>query len=193
MKYDAALVGWRSRIAAGIDTESFWAKSLLACTGAYLTALSAQVVIPLPFTPIPITGQVFAIMLIAGLFRPTVSGASQGIYFIAGVCGLPWYAGGGSGYQFGPNGGFLLGFVLAAPLVSALIRRDWFCRSVFRVTAAMFAGLLVIYSIGSLQFALVMRSSLHQTINLAVAPFVFVDAVKISFAAGIVYAMKRKV
>ena len=191
MKIAAVLTNARSRLTDLLCAGTWGTSVLLVVAGAYLTALSAQVKVPLPFTPVPITGQVLAVLLIGGLLRPRLAIGSQLLYVAAGACGLPWYAGGGYGYQFGPNGGFILGFIGAAWLVAALVERPWFRASVGRIALAMLAGLAVIYLFGAAQFALVMTASLRQTLVMAVAPFVLGDAIKIAVASSVVYAVRR--
>jgi len=88
----------------------------LALVMACLTGLMAQVRIPLWFTPVPITGQVFAVLLSGVLLGKWYAGLSQGFYVGLGACGVPWFAGwsGGISYLTGVTGGYLIGFILAA-------------------------------------------------------------------------------
>lgn len=89
---------------------------------ALLTALSAQIVIPLPFTPVPITGQTFAVLLSGAALGAGAGAASQGLYVLLGAVGLPFYAGGASGWTVvtGATGGYLVGFIVAAWVVGVL-------------------------------------------------------------------------
>ena len=89
---------------------------------ALLTALAAQIVIPLPFTPVPITGQTFVVLLAGAGLGATAGAASQGLYVLLGAVGLPFYAGGASGWTVarGATGGYLIGFIVAAWIVGAL-------------------------------------------------------------------------
>jgi len=176
------------RVGRLLDAKSVWAKLLLVGVGAYLTAVSAQMLVPI--RPVPFTMQVFVVMLMAGLYRPSLAGASQALYLVAGVCGVPWYAGGGA---FVPaTCGYLVGFVAAAALVATLLRRRWFCIHLYRVVLAMLLGLAVIYLLGAVQLAVVLGISWRQTLAMAVAPFVVVDLIKIAVAGSIVYAVRRQ-
>lgn len=194
MNVKTAMTSLPQRAVDLLETDSSTIKFLLVITCAYLTAVSAYVRIPLWFTPVPITGQVFAVLLIGGLLRGRLSCASQAMYIAVGLCGLPWYAGGGAGYHalIGVSGGYLIGFVLAAPVISVLLRMEWFRRSVYRVALAMCGGLSVIYLLGSIQFAVVSGSSWYQTLELAVAPFIVLDTAKLAVAATIVYPVMRR-
>src|SRR5918998_1391300 len=100
---------------------------LLVVGGAGFVALAAQVSIPLPFTPVPITGQTFAVVLV-GASLGTVRGMSSlMLYVLAGIAGAPIYADGAHGWAqiTGATGGYLVGFVVAAALVGWLAERGW--------------------------------------------------------------------
>lgn len=117
--------------------------------GAALTALSAQVVIHLNFTPVPITGQTFAVLL-AGAALGSVRGAlSQLVYVFAGIAGLHVFAGGAHGWSVvvGVTGGYILGFVLAALVVGWLAERGW-DRRPLSAAGMLLVGNLAIYAVG---------------------------------------------
>src|SRR3990167_11158071 len=84
-----------------------------------ITALSAQITILLPFTPVPITGQTFAVLLSGGLLGSRLGMASQLLYLVVGGMGLPFFAGGDGGVTvfMGSNAGYLVGFPIAAYIV----------------------------------------------------------------------------
>jgi len=169
--------------------ESAWLSPLLIVLGTCLTAAAARVVIPLPFTPVPITGQVLAVLLVAGLLRPRPAATSQVLYVAAGAAGLPWFA--GSGGFVGVTAGYIVGFCAAAPLVAGLLDRPAIGRSLLGTMLAMTAGVAVIYTLGAAWFALVMRTGLAATLAAAVAPYVLVDLGKVVLAASIVRAARR--
>ena len=85
----------------------------------------AQVRIPLPFTPVPITGQTFAVLLVGAVLGSRRGAASLLLYLMQGLVGLPFFAGGTSGLAIllGPTGGYLVGFIVAAYLVGLLAAR----------------------------------------------------------------------
>lgn len=114
-----------------------------------LIALAAQVAIPLPFTPVPVTGQTFAILVVAATLGSRLGAASVALYVIEGLVGLPVFAGGASGLArlTGPTGGYLVGFVAAAALVGALSDHGW-CRRLGTRAFAMILGEIVLYAFG---------------------------------------------
>ncbi len=188
MTSNAALSATRTRLDQILQADSVWAKALLVIAAAYLTGLAAQIIIPLPFTAVPITAQVFVVLLIAGLYRPTLAAASQVLYLAAGAAGLPWYAGGIA--RFGITGGYIVGFVVAAILVSTLLKHPAFRKSALRVATTMSIGVAIIYLLGATWYAIMTQTSLQTTVSLAVTPFIIGDAIKIAFAAAIVYAAR---
>ncbi|ERG88920.1 MAG: hypothetical protein J07HX5_01066 [halophilic archaeon J07HX5] len=97
----------------------------LAALGAVLTGVAAQVSIPLPFTPVPITLQTFAVLLTGVTLGARFGGASQALYVGLGAGGVPWFEGFGAGVGAlaGPTGGYLVGFPVAAVLAGAAVDR----------------------------------------------------------------------
>ncbi len=161
---------------------------------AALTALGARVVIPLPFTPVPVTLQVL-FPLLAGLLLGSKRGAlSQAEYLAAGLAGLPVFAKGGAGlaYLFGPTGGYLLGFVVAAFVVGELATKMRASTKTATFLASL-GGVAVIYLCGALWLAAWLRmvnhlapsSCLIQAWKLGVLPFIAVDVAKALAVAGV--------
>lgn len=155
---------------------------LLVAIGALLIALLAQVRIPLPFTPIPLTGQTFAVLLVGAALGAKRGFASIGLYTVFGLTGLPVFAGGASGlgYAFGPTGGYLLGFILAAYVVGRLAERG-LERSLRTSLLPFLTGTLIIYTLGAgwLAFYVGPAAALAK----GVLPFIAGDALKIAAAA----------
>jgi biotin transport system substrate-specific component len=134
-----------------LPTKSIGLNLFLAFAGAVLTAVCAQIIVPLPFTPVPMTMQVFAVLAIAGLLGPMYGGISQVIYITIGLVGMPWCAGGASllgGLQLGVSAGYLAGFVAAAGLVGYISRIDSVRTSQWKMAAVMLLGLAIIYLFG---------------------------------------------
>src|SRR5215208_1475845 len=109
----------------------------LVLGGAALTGLAAQIAVPVPGSPVPVTGQTFAALLVG-----TTLGAGRGVaalvlYALAGLAGVPWFAGGTSGVSV--SFGYILGMILASAVVGALARRGA-DRGVWRTAGAMLAG-----------------------------------------------------
>jgi biotin transport system substrate-specific component len=98
---------------------------LLIVSGAGLIAASAQIAIPLPFTPVPITGQTFAVLLVGASLGTVRGGSSALLYVLVGIAGAPVYADGAHGWAqvTGASGGYLVGFILAAALTGRLAER----------------------------------------------------------------------
>ncbi|MDW8104756.1 MAG: biotin transporter BioY [Armatimonadota bacterium] len=117
--------------------------------GTLFIALSAQVSISLPFSPVPITGQTLAVLLVGVLLGSHRAGLCLLTYLAEGSIGLPVFAGGKAGiaHLLGPTGGYLLGFVPAAFLVGWLAERGWDRRAT-SAFAAMLVGNMVIYIFG---------------------------------------------
>lgn len=116
---------------------------------ALLTAAAAQISIPLSFTPVPITGQTFAVLLAGGALGMSRGGLSQLLYVALGAIGLPFYAEGAGGWTAasGATGGYLVGFVVAAMLIGWMAERGQ-DRTVATAIPALLAGSVVFYAFG---------------------------------------------
>ncbi|HVF33568.1 MAG TPA: biotin transporter BioY [Acidimicrobiales bacterium] len=151
---------------------------------AALTALAAQITIPLPWTPVPITGQTFSVLVAGTVLGATRGSLSQLLYVAVGALGAPVYADGNGGWEAatGATGGYLVGFVLAAALVGALAdrRQD---RQLLTSLPAMLAGNAVIYALGVPWLAWNLGVSGTEAVGLGMAPFLVGDTVKL-LAAG---------
>ena len=155
----------------------------LVLGASLVIAMSAQVAIQLPFSPVPITGQTMAVLLVGALLGSRRGALAVLAYIAEGLAGLPVFAGGAAGLArlFGPTGGYLVGFVAAAFLVGWLAERGWDRR--FGTTlAAMTLGNLVIYSVGAVWLA-VFVGGLSGAWSLGVLPFLPGDTLKIVLAA----------
>src|SRR5688572_14811783 len=100
----------------------------LVLLGSVLIALCAQVAIPLPFTPVPVTGQTFAVLLIGAAFGSRLGAATVLAYIIEGAAGLPVWSPGatqGAARLMSPTGGYIVGFLVAAFVVGLLVERGW--------------------------------------------------------------------
>lgn len=121
----------------------------LVIVGSGLAALLAQVAVPLPWTPVPLTGQTFAVVLLGALLGARRAVACIGLYLLEGALGLPVFALGTGGIArlLGPTGGYLWGFLPAAWLVGWLAEQGW-DRCFVTTAAAMLAGNALIYALG---------------------------------------------
>ncbi len=177
-----SLVRPHSRVAA------LAADVVLVALGVTLIALSAQVVIHLPWTPVPITGQTFGVLLIGGAYGATRGFATMAAYLIVGGLGVGVFAGQSSGWDVlrlsSATGGYLVGMLVAAALVGWLADRGW-DRNAARSFPAMVLGNIVIYAFGFVWLQHALGTTASQTWHLGVQPFLWGDAIKILLAAGL--------
>lgn len=156
--------------------------ALLVVGGSLLTALCARIVIPLPFTPVPITAQTFAVLLIGAALGSRRGAAAIGLYVLEGLLGLPVFAGGAAGLArlLGPTGGYLVGFIAAAYLTGTLAERGW-DRTVRFAVGAMAAGNLVVYLFGIPWLAVFL--GWPDAVSKGFLPFILGDVAKLAAAA----------
>jgi len=157
----------------------------LSLSGAFLTALLAQARIPLPFTPVPVTGQVLAVLICGALLGGNGGMLSQVMYAGLGVMGFKWFAGGAAGLAVlsGPTGGYIIGFVVAAFFLGAFTERLAAARTFAGQVLLMLVAVGIIYLFGALHLALVMRLSMAETLAAGVTPFIVGDVLKVVIAA----------
>lgn len=149
--------------------------------GAGLTGLAAQVSIHTSLTPVPFTLQTLAVLVTGAALGPVRGLLSILLYALAGLAGVPWYAGHGHGWG-GPSFGYIIGFVIAAGIVGALARRGA-DRSLLGTIGLMVAGSAVIYLIGTTWLALDLDLTAAKAFELGVRPFLISDAIKVVVAA----------
>jgi biotin transport system substrate-specific component len=114
-----------------------------------VTALAAQLAVPVPWSPVPITGQTFAVLLSGAVLGARRAALAQLLYLAEGALGLPVFAGGALGVAklIGPTGGYLISFPLAAAVTGLLAERGW-DRRFATMLAAMLLGSAVIFTLG---------------------------------------------
>ncbi|MFF5402333.1 biotin transporter BioY [Streptomyces misionensis] len=155
----------------------------LVLGGAALTGLAAQLSVPVPGSPVPVTGQTFAALLVGTALGARRGFLSLALYALAGVAGVPWFAGGDSG-SGSVSFGYVLGMLLASAVVGALARRGA-DRSPLRMAGTMVLGSAVIYAIGVPYLALAAHYSLAQAAAVGLVPFLIGDALKAALAMGL--------
>ena len=157
--------------------------AVLILSGTLLLAVLAQVKIALPFTPVPLTGQTFAVLLIGSALGSKRSVASTLLYIALGALGLPIFAGGASGiaYLTGATLGYLVGFVMAAYVIGLLAERG-FERSVRTSIIPFLAGTVIIYICG-VAWLTILLGSFGKAITAGLLPFLVGDAIKLLAAA----------
>ncbi len=169
-------------------THTLWRGLGLALCGAALITLGAK--LQVPFWPVPMTLHTLAVFFIAASVGPRMAAAAMTTYLMMGAMGAPVFSGTpergiGLAYMMGPTGGYLLGFLLAAPLISVLAHgRGWLGKAL-----AMLAGLIVVYAAGLAWLANFVPAS--KLLATGVAPFVPGDLVKIAIASGLATGLTR--
>lgn len=153
--------------------ESGWIKKLgLSLLFALITGIFAQIRIPLGFTPVPITGQVFAVLMSGVFLGGSYAGISMVFYIALGAIGIPWFAGFRAGITPGPTLGYILGFIPAAIFVGLYIHKY---RGFLNQILIMFFGIILIYIVGGVNFVFFMKTDFLTTLKLAILPFIPFD------------------
>jgi len=174
-------------------------KIMLALGMAALTGILAQVRLFLPWTPVPVTCQTFAVLLAGIVLGKYWGGISQVIYVVLGIAGIPWFNGatGGYGAIIGPTGGYLLGFILAALFIGYISDRYEWSKGFYQMLGIMmFANFVLIYLPGMIHLSIWLylfkgtSSNIVQLAYAGVIPFVAGDMIKIISAALIAKALK---
>ncbi|GGJ89715.1 biotin synthase [Streptomyces camponoticapitis] len=158
----------------------------LVLGGAALTGIAAQLSVPVPGSPVPVTGQTFAALLVG-----TALGARRGflalaVYTLVGLAGMPWFSEGESGPGI-VSLGYVLGMLLAATVVGSLARRGG-DRSVARTAGTMVLGSVIIYAVGVPYLALAADLSPSAAVAAGLTPFLLGDALKAALAMGLLPA-----
>ena len=176
----------RKRVLADVVPGGLVRDAVLVLGGAAFVGLLAQFAIPLSFTPVPLTLGTFAALLTGAALGSLRGLLSVGLYMVAGMAGVPWFAGHASGYGF-PSFGYVIGFVAAGALVGALAQRGA-DRTVVRTAGLMVLGNVVIYAVGLPYLMAATGMDLSTGLAKGVVPFLAGDAIKIAVAAGLLPA-----
>ena len=158
---------------------------------AALTAVGAYIQIPIPFSPVPVTLQVFFVLLAGSMLKSKWGGLSMIVYTLLGIAGLPVFSGGssGMGVLFGPTGGYITGFILAAYAIGKLSEKA--DKSGLFINALnMSAGVLILYACGFIQLMFVADMGPGTSLALGVIPFLPGEIVKTGVAAYIASTYK---
>jgi biotin transport system substrate-specific component len=165
----------------------------IVLAGSAFVAACAHISIPLYFTPVPLTVQPFAVLLLGLLLSPRLAATTLVAYLAEGAMGLPVFTPtpvmAGLAHLFGPTGGYLLAYPLAAFLISTLWRRSG--RSFAAAAFSAAAGDLVILCCGALWLAIETHISATSVLSLAVLPFLAGDALKVTAAAALATGVRR--
>lgn len=166
-----------------------WAVLLLAVGVGFIT-LTAQVRIPVPGSPVPITGSTLGVLLVAAAYGARMGSATVGAYLLVGVAGAPVFQNGGAGMAAlnGATGGYLIGFLAASWIVGELAESRW-DRVPWMAVLAMVIGNVVIYACGVTHLSGII--GWENVWSKGVQPFLIGDAIKIAIAAGVLPAAWR--
>lgn len=169
---------WRRSAASRAATDA-----VLILAGSALVALSAQVAVPLPFTPVPVTGQTFGVLFVGALLGSRRGALAMAAYLLEGAAGLPVFAGGGStvAWLLGPTAGYLWSYPAAAWLTGRLAERGWDRRPA-TAALALGAGNAVVYAGGLAWLSFFVGT--ERVLAAGLLPFLPGDLVKIAVAAG---------
>lgn len=173
-------------------------RGLTVVLGSLFVALCAHIAFPLWFTPVPVTLQTFAVLLLGLLLSPGLAASALVLYLLEGMAGLPVFAPTGTVsllHIFGPTGGYLLSYPAAAALTGFLRRRftaSGSARGLFAgsILAAALGDSLILLS-GAAWLGILTHQSLPAVLALAVVPFLAGDTLKVIAAAGTLASLRR--
>lgn len=154
------------------------------------TSFGAQVAVPLPWTPVPITLQPFFVILAGAVLGARTGAAAMALYVSAGVLGAPVFSNGASGlaWLMGPTGGYLLATPAAAWVVGRIVGRE---AGMLRSLAGLALGVVTMYVGGVAQLAAIDGGGLGHVLALGVVPFLAGDATKVLAALVLVRPLRR--
>lgn len=184
-----ALASPAPRVLADLAARTWISQVALVVGGAAFVGLCAQVAIPLPFTPVPLTLQTFAVLLVGASLGSLRGVLSMLLYLVAGVMGVPWFSQFESGFALA-SFGYILGFILAAFIVGRLAEGGA-TRSFGRATGLMVIGNIAIYAVGVTWLKFAIDVTWVEAVTLGVLPFLIGDAIKILAAAGLLPGVWR--
>ena len=162
-------------------------KISLSLSFASLTGLAAQIRFPLPWTPVPITGQTFAVLLSGLILGKWLGGTSQLLYVGIGICGIPWFSGWNTGFSYlaGPTGGYIIGFIFAAFFLGYIKDTSKSPGFIFLLLYMLLANFLLIHGIGLIQLYLWLNIfgthplGIKELMSMGTLPFMPGDIIKV--------------
>lgn len=177
-----------------VPATSVWLRSGgIVLAGSALVAVCAHLALPLFFTPVPLSMAPFAVLVLGLVLSPRLAAATLGAYLLEGAAGLPVFGPSpaivGLAHLFGPTGGYLLSYPLAAVLIALMAKRMG--RGFTPSAMAAFAGSLVILLCGAVWLGVLTHGSVQSVFSLAVLPFLPGDALKVAAAAGLAAGWAR--
>ena len=175
----------RPTLADTVFSRSLATDIALVSAGAALTAVMAQIAVPL--YPVPITGQTLAVLLVGSTLGATRGALSMVLYALLGVVGLPVFSEASSGFGVlaGTTGGYIVGFIFAAGFTGWLAQRDW-DKKFLGAAMSFLGGTVVTFIFGLAWLALVTGGTLEQVIGWGLTPFIIGGVIKAGIAAAII-------
>lgn len=177
----------RPTLADRLLSRSLASDIVLVSAGAALTAVAAQLAIPLH--PVPITMQTLAVLLVGSTLGASRGALSMVLYAVLGLVGLPVYsdATSGAAVLFGSTGGYIVGFIFAAALTGWLAQRNW-DKKFLGAALSFLAGTVVTFAFGLVWLGVVTQGSLEQVLAWGLYPFIIGGIVKAAIAAAVIPA-----
>lgn len=178
-----------------VEQPILWLRTAgIVVAGSAFVAVCAHIVLPLNFTPVPLTLQTFAVLVLGLLLSPRLAAATLTAYLVEGALGLPVFSPvpaivGGMAHLLGPTGGFLLSYPAAGAAVSWLSRKAGI--NFAGIVASAAAGTVVMLGCGAVWLAILTHGSAQTILTLGVIPFLPGEALKIVTAAGVTLGYRR--
>ena len=168
---------------AVVPRSTAMSNALFIFGGAIFLSLLAQISIPVPGSPVPVTGQTFGVLLLATSYGATLSLSTIGLYLLAGIAGAPVFANYGHGLNrlVGPTGGYLMGMLLASFVLGILAGRKWDQKIASGITT-MLIGDALIFAFGLTWLHFYTGEDWAWTFNAGLSPFVIGELLKIAIA-----------
>lgn len=184
---ESGTISMRYGIFTWRESRGIAEKLLLSLGFAAITGLLAGIRIPLPFTPVPITGQVLGVFISSIFLGRIYGGVSQAFYLGLGLCGIPWFSGwkaiAFNQFLLSPTAGYLIGFVFAGfylgSVVDSSVKNRFFPQQIL----AMMKATVIYYVCGTVYLALLMHLNFRQALVMGILPFIAVDLIKAVIAA----------
>lgn len=189
---DMSPISFPRAVAGRLAGDSLLRGALLVATGTLLLALSAQAAIPVPFSPVPLTLQPLALLLIGAAFGPVRAALTATLYLLEGAAGLPVFAQGHGGIAalIGPTAGYLFAFPLAAAIAGWAAERGW-TRHPLSTIPGMALALAVVHAGGWCWLVAALGIAPATAFAIGVVPFLAADAVKVALASVLLPAAER--
>ena len=177
-------------IPAVLDQRRAITQVLLVIAGSAIIAIAAQIAIPIPFSPVPLTLQPLAVLLVGIALGATRGSAAATLYLLEGAAGLPVFAQGHGGalWLIGPTAGYLLSYPFAAFVAGWFSQRGW-GSTIARALAGMLVALAIIYAGGWAWLAVL--AGPRAALAMGIVPFVIADMIKVAIGAALLPSAEK--